>query len=102
MSDGDAVFSPDGTEYLGTMRWADDGSAVLVSDDGEILSALDPDGNPADPAEFMVEGDASPMGDSTADELRAEVDGLRADMEEAAPSYAPGEAYAAGAAASGG
>lgn len=84
MSEGEQVFSPDGSEYLGTMHYADDGCVVLVSDAGEILSALDPDGNPADPADFTVEGDGGEYFGTQpddADALRVEVEALRADME---------------------
>lgn len=69
MSD-DAVFHPETGEYLGEMLVADDGSRVLVSDAGEILSAMAEDGSPLDPADFSFEADAETGGDFTGFEDR--------------------------------
>lgn len=95
MSD-DAVYADDGT-YLGEMYEAEDGARVLVDETGDVIAAVDETGAPLDPASYTLD-----VGDDLADvdDLRAELDELRADIENT-PEYEPGEAYAAGAAASG-
>lgn len=50
-------------QYMGTLVEAEDGSLVVVSDDGQVLAAATADGQALDVADFAVDGNDSPVGE---------------------------------------
>lgn len=100
----DSVYSEAG-DYLGEMAVAEDGARVLIADTGEIIAAVDEQGNALDPADYAMaefddEGDGAYYEDDPADELRERIEQLREDLENT-PQYVPGQAFEAGRQASG-
>jgi hypothetical protein len=77
------VYDDATSEWLGVMADASDGGAVLIDADGEIVGAVDADGQPTDPAEYAFEDEL----DDPAAELHARLDELQERMENPPPMY---------------
>lgn len=85
----DSVYSEAG-DYLGEMAVAQDGARVLIADTGEIIAAVDEQGEPLDPAAYVVrdfDDEGEQYEDDPADELRAEIDELREWREDFNPNW---------------
>lgn len=74
-------YDDDGT-YLGTQFPADDGGAVIVDDDGEIIAAVDGQGTAVDPGAYVFADGDEEYDDVYDDPQLAEIQAQMADLEQ--------------------
>jgi len=100
MSGGEEVYAPETGEFLGWAHEADDGATVLIDEAGDIIAAVDTEGNALDPAGYQT-ADEGGYDDDEVDDLEEQIAELQEWRENFDPIAMREEARAAGAAASG-